>query len=480
MDEPPFCNLQFDHSDPDLDLDLDLPSPSASASASHFFAENQAYDVTLEIGVPLNDANLDLGNFMVTLDLKSRSDRTIFRASRPTLLTYSPRPVRAVSSLFHILTRSPPPSTMPTDSHLLRVPLLRRVVPRPADYSLPLATTPRDPAKSRRVTHGRVTVGRKDAQKYWMYGGNTARQSSLTLPSSPSRGELQTYGAVLRFDAHLTGLRFFMYYYPVLSFLLFTALFLALELSAALTLWGVAAIYTTTLTPEQLSLAPDEHLQSDLKGKRHRSPSRSRSQVKTVSGTEDTTRTESESLSDESGTETETEADRLGPRFKRQGGSSRTGIRVKQEADAEAELEQLRALENLRAQELGLRAARLREMSRLGSGGAFEQEAGMSGRVLSRLDEETEEETGVSESDGDPESSGMGSSSGTGTGTHESEARQEDNSDERWEDIDTPSQEEEAQDELAAQGRSSSIRQASGTEASRRVRPHDEYEEEDD
>ncbi len=189
--------------------------------------------------MPLNPANLDLGNFMVDLDLKSKADRSVFHVSKPTLLTFSLAPIRAVSSLSQLVSRNAPSPSAPVNSQLLRIPLLRRAVLRPSSYAPPLSSTPPDPLADRKVTHGQLSVGRADAEMFWMYGGNHNTLAGIhTLPgngkvvpiavgSHSSRGELQTYSASLRFDAHLTGLRFFMYHFPLLSFFTFTTLFLA-------------------------------------------------------------------------------------------------------------------------------------------------------------------------------------------------------------------------------------------------------------
>lgn len=58
-------------------------------------------------------------------------------------------------------------------------------------------------------------------------------------------GELQIYSATLRFTAHLTGLRWLMYYHRIISFFLFCGVFFTISLLTALVLW-VAAGYIWT------------------------------------------------------------------------------------------------------------------------------------------------------------------------------------------------------------------------------------------
>lgn len=53
-------------------------------------------------------------------------------------------------------------------------------------------------------------------------------------------GELQIYSATLQFVAHLTGLRWLMFYHRIISFFLFCGIFFAISLLTALALWAIA------------------------------------------------------------------------------------------------------------------------------------------------------------------------------------------------------------------------------------------------
>ncbi|EPQ30537.1 uncharacterized protein PFL1_02062 [Pseudozyma flocculosa PF-1] len=446
-EEPPFCDLRFDG--PELD-------GRDTRSRGDFFAEDQAYDVTLELGVPLNEANLDLGNFMVSLDLRSRSAGTVFRASRPTLLTHSPAPVRALSSISQLISRNPPPSRSPPNSQILSVPLLRRVVLRPSSYAPPLSSVAADPASDRKVTHGRVTVGRHDAERYWRYGGGgggylptnaAARRDNHVSVSRASRGELQTYAASLRFDAHLTGLRFFMYHYPLLSFFLFTSLFLGFELATALTLWALAAIYTSSITPLSLSLETEEHFQTERTSRRRGAHLKTEAVASDYTGESESLKRSEGSGADGDGTETETDGEmyRASTHRREEGVAPSQALpRFKTEEDAEVELQRLRSLDSLRERDAAERAeavqsARLRDavenrrMTGLDEGGGADllpdelsPEVSLPRRVLGRLDEETEEETEVGGS-----ISGESASVSAGERGRLVEAAEE----ERWEDL---------------------------------------------
>ncbi|KAE8253722.1 hypothetical protein A4X13_0g3680 [Tilletia indica] len=254
-----------------------------------FFADDQQYDVTLELTVPLTPANLDLGNFMVSINMYADSTTTsepVIISSRPTLLHPSASALNALSSF---LSRNPNPDISPfgisapggavSSSYsgppltLLSVPLLRRAIlqvgsassiptsppspPKSKSSSLQRERTPsanglpgqvgvRHPSQS--IARARITVGRSDAERYWMYGGGHGHgngNGNGGKEAFVSRGELQTHAVSLRFDAHLTGLRFFMYHYPLTSFFTFTSLFLACELAAAFFVAGIFALYST-------------------------------------------------------------------------------------------------------------------------------------------------------------------------------------------------------------------------------------------
>lgn len=58
-------------------------------------------------------------------------------------------------------------------------------------------------------------------------------------------GELQIYSAKLRFVAHLTGLRWLMYYHRIISFFLFCGIFFTISLLSALVLWAAAGYIWT-------------------------------------------------------------------------------------------------------------------------------------------------------------------------------------------------------------------------------------------
>nr|CDI56615.1 putative protein [Melanopsichium pennsylvanicum 4] len=453
-DRPPYAHLDF-NTKPAYPFREPNPSscpynPSTDISAE-FFATDQAYDVTLELSVPLNQANLDLGNFMVDFHLKNKINTSLWHVSKPTLLTYSSAPLRAVSGVSQLLSRNPPPVNTPANSQMLRITLLRRAVLRPSSFAPPLPSAPPDPRSDRKVTHGQISVGRHDALKYWMYGqnhhtlanihalpGGNGKVAPISIGSHSSRGELQTYSASIRFDAHLTGLRFFMYHFPLLSFFTFTTLFLAFEMATALTLWAVAAIYTSGMTIDSNSgLATEEYFQSQKQQQQSRYGAsrqgergvKSETETETLTPTTTTTTTpsggeestwfegrqpirydEQQQQQQEDGDETETETEAA--RLRRRRGGIKREPRIKVESQQEERYEddspmdeqeeqeeeriRLRSLESLREKDAmdlaeAIRQSRMRDLleaRRMSSsgGGAGRSGSGIGGGMIEIVD----------------------------------------------------------------------------------------------
>lgn len=213
-----------------------------TSSGEDWFAEEQEYDVTVDLLVPISTANLDLGNFMVSIDLVTAENITVFRSSRPTILRPSAPPLRFLTQMTSGMASIPGiagtaglplPFTSPS-LELMSIKLFERLVLHPSPGSIPFSNPPGSPletgARPRRITKALIRVGRQDADRYWMYGGghgvggvvsssgmigsgdtsldaNGMVLSTQNANAFRSRGELQTVGVGLRFVARLTGLR---------------------------------------------------------------------------------------------------------------------------------------------------------------------------------------------------------------------------------------------------------------------------------
>lgn len=110
--------------------------------------------------------------------------------------------------------------------------LFDRLIIHPSPGRIPFANPEGSPLQSaggrRKIAKALIRIGREDSEKYWIYGGGHGVGGVVTGGINPdgslsnngmvlatqnaggtfrSRGELQTVGVGLRFDARLTGLR---------------------------------------------------------------------------------------------------------------------------------------------------------------------------------------------------------------------------------------------------------------------------------
>jgi hypothetical protein len=172
-----------------------------------------------------------------------------------------------------------------------------------------------------------------------------------------------------------------MYHHPVASFWFFTTAFMTFELISALTLWALAALYTSSLT--QPSLAVEDNYTGGMYGTESESDATMRG---TRRGRGRDQGGESESLSV---TEPESEGE---------GNAQSQSLASLQARDAQEQYEARRA-EELRNEAEGRRMTAVDEPRR--GSGLDELDLMTQGRrVLGRLDEETEEETDVARSEG--------------------------------------------------------------------------------
>ncbi|KAM0751684.1 hypothetical protein T439DRAFT_355586 [Meredithblackwellia eburnea MCA 4105] len=179
--------------------------PYADLDVSPLIANDQAYDVNLQLTVPTSARNVELGNFMVSLVLVTQSGQATVNVSRPSTLRYR-------SPLSHSLTTLSPLSLLSVrsaDVQQLSIPLVEDAV---------LKTRRSQPVKVE------LEMGRKDAHADGWRRGEV--------------GEVQVYDAHLKYVARMRGIRYFLYHHPIISFLIFVPTFLFFELLTAALLWG--------------------------------------------------------------------------------------------------------------------------------------------------------------------------------------------------------------------------------------------------
>ncbi|TIB39053.1 hypothetical protein E3P86_01308 [Wallemia ichthyophaga] len=177
---------------------ISIPTQKVSA--------DQSYDITLEMHIPNSINNLNLGNFMITLELENTFSSELV-TSKPALLTWQHPSV--ITSILYKNTQT------------MKIPLSTQIL-KPSTRSLRQMT----------ITAATVTVGRQD----WIGTANN------TLPQK----ELHVYDAALLFNIRLAGLSWLLVAFPISSFIIFTAL-------SFVSIWSVAMlVWCGTRQPKQL------------------------------------------------------------------------------------------------------------------------------------------------------------------------------------------------------------------------------------
>lgn len=220
--------------------------PYAMADLSNLanpIAIDQAYDVSLRLTVPVNDRNIELGNFMVRLTLKSAPPQniTLHRISRHASLIHQPRFARTLDTIKYLRT-------------LFFLSAPRLVQHLNIDLFSQKVINPSSLAKKGGLALAEIQVGRDD-----VYG------STIPLAHAKGWGELHVYDATLVFEAHLDGLRALMYYHPYLSFFLFCTLFMIAEFTSVLCTWGLVALRRAqSKQPDQIFIKKEDSSDSML------------------------------------------------------------------------------------------------------------------------------------------------------------------------------------------------------------------------
>ncbi|TNY23098.1 putative adipose-regulatory protein-domain-containing protein [Rhodotorula diobovata] len=270
----------------------------------------KVYDVTLELTVPVNPNNLDLGNFMCSLSLLDATGEHLVTASRPAILAHpsaSAQACLAPSSSKHsstlsrlllfpltLVTRSTSTAASclaplassswtpgPGCTTKLVIPLLERAsfaspalsssaltARKPSRWTLGRGYKARRAASNGPATALWVQVGREDAHpspdeaKTALKRGEEVEQAEGRTETRVSRRErererpreLQVQEAWVRIEVQLHGLRAFAYHHPYLLFATFVPSFLALELFAALAAYVLCVVRAEPATPEEQDL----------------------------------------------------------------------------------------------------------------------------------------------------------------------------------------------------------------------------------
>ncbi|RKP36223.1 putative adipose-regulatory protein-domain-containing protein, partial [Dimargaris cristalligena] len=167
--------------------------PIAPDGESQVFSSAQGYVVSLRLRLPTSSTNRQLGNFMVSADLKDSQNQTVYHSNRPGLLHYQSTITRTLATFMRAV---PLLLGWGGEAQELRIVLLENMVDQ----------------KHNPITHMYVTL------------------------SNPA---LQTYSATAHFDVQFTGLRFYMYYWSAPTAAVFVMLSIMWQVFAALVAWRV-------------------------------------------------------------------------------------------------------------------------------------------------------------------------------------------------------------------------------------------------
>ncbi|ORX70136.1 DUF1226-domain-containing protein [Linderina pennispora] len=158
---------------------------------------SQAYSVALHLDVPTSEANEQLGNFMVTVELCDRSGTPVHTASRPAILPYR-------SSLVKVMQTAV------------------RAVPLALGWM-----------HEKTVLDVRLMEGMYDRR----FAPITVARVALSRP-------VQVYKARIVIMAEFSGLRYWMFYWRTPTAVLFVALAVVWQLAFTAVAWSVLEAYT--------------------------------------------------------------------------------------------------------------------------------------------------------------------------------------------------------------------------------------------
>lgn len=209
----------------------DASSPYGLVSLDNSVMPQQAYDVVVEIDLPTSPANSELGNFMVDMVMLSSEYKD---SSRPGTSTSRSSDLHSWIPAESILFSSRRPAILTFRSDV--VSLGRQLA------GLPLYILGWHRESERlRIPMAEGIVFEKGHK-------NAPRKVYLDIQCRHQQA-LQVYRMRLLLRANFSGLRWFMYNYRVLSFMIFTTAFWAAEVFFALVAWIL--LQSTFSTTEQ-------------------------------------------------------------------------------------------------------------------------------------------------------------------------------------------------------------------------------------
>lgn len=227
--------LQYGEGAPWADVRLDATPSDAlvwqKEARQPMFDVDLPYDVSLDLRIPVNRVNVDMGNFMVDMSLRTHDGTVLYESHRPVLLVPDPLFLRWTSRMSRMLWK-PVLSEPVAPTQLVRVPLLRRIVP----HASPIDSGPAVfRQKGYLASQAHVRIGLTTHQNVIL------PDQPLPLALHPS--VVQIEHATLRFEAYLSGAAYLLYAYPVFSLASFLVVFSSIEFGVAVTIWLVSCAY---------------------------------------------------------------------------------------------------------------------------------------------------------------------------------------------------------------------------------------------
>ena len=199
----------------------DATYPHATTTLeSSALTSQQPYDISLELHLPRTPNNLGAGNFMLDLSL----------LSRPTTATSAPALSAVLPNSSSTLAHSRRPAILPYQSPLLAI--THNIVALPW-HTLGLKDLDTDV----------LSVPMFERMSFPRGWRNVPGAVKFELQSDQN---LQVYSAKVIFNARFEGLRYVLYNYRVLSFLLFTSCFYLVSLTSTSIAWLMISSFLTS------------------------------------------------------------------------------------------------------------------------------------------------------------------------------------------------------------------------------------------
>ncbi|KAK2809619.1 hypothetical protein FQN50_003676 [Emmonsiellopsis sp. PD_5] len=199
--------------------------PYGTASLGSSLVSAQQYDVSVSLHLPRTPSNLAAGNFMLDLSLYSQ----------PSSSSSQPATTEPILPSKDLIVRSRRPAILTYASSLVDT---GRRISRMPFY---VFGWKREAERVKVVMMERVEFAKGRGKE-----GNIPAQLRLEI-QSPER--MQVYSAVVRFDARFSGLRWIMYNWRILSFVIFTSTFWFVSMICTSSVWIALANQEEPIIP---------------------------------------------------------------------------------------------------------------------------------------------------------------------------------------------------------------------------------------